>query len=62
MGEIRNTYKILIGNSEVKTPPGRSKRNYEDDIKMDDNVTGAGDVYWIHVLRIGTSGGLLCTW
>jgi hypothetical protein len=34
MGEIRNTYKILVGKLERKRPLGRPRRT-QDNIKMD---------------------------
>jgi hypothetical protein len=34
MGEIRNSYKILVGKPERKRPLGRPRRRWEDNIKM----------------------------
>jgi CTP synthase (UTP-ammonia lyase) len=34
MGEMRNTYKILIGISEWKSPLGRHRHRYEVNIRM----------------------------
>jgi hypothetical protein len=34
MGKMRNVYKILFGKSEGKRLLGRSKRKWEDNIKM----------------------------
>jgi len=45
----------LVWKSERNKPPGRTRRRYEDDIKVDLNEE-AGDVIW---LQIGTVGGLL---
>jgi hypothetical protein len=53
MGEIRNAYNILVGKPEGKGPPGRPRRRWEDNIRMDLREMGC---VW---LRIGTSGGLL---
>jgi hypothetical protein len=33
MGEIRNAYKILVGKSEGKRPPGRSRFRFADYFK-----------------------------
>jgi hypothetical protein len=33
-GENRNAYRILVGKSEGKTPLGRPRRKFEDNIKM----------------------------
>jgi hypothetical protein len=30
MGEMRNTYKILVGKPEEKRPIGRQRRRWED--------------------------------
>jgi hypothetical protein len=32
MGEMRNTYKILVGIPDAKRPPGRLRRRREDNI------------------------------
>jgi hypothetical protein len=34
-GEKRNAYRILVGNPEGKSPLGRLRRRWEDNIKMD---------------------------
>jgi hypothetical protein len=35
MGEKRNAYRILVGKPEDKRPPGRPRRRWVDNIKMD---------------------------
>jgi hypothetical protein len=35
MSEGRGVYRILVGRPEVKGPLGRSRRRWEDNIKMD---------------------------
>jgi len=35
MGEMRNWYKILVRKPEGKRPPGRRRRRWEDNIRMD---------------------------
>jgi hypothetical protein len=35
MGEMRNAYKILVERPEGKTPLGRPRRRWEDNIIMD---------------------------
>jgi hypothetical protein len=59
MGEERNVYRILVGKPEGKRPFVRSKRRWEDGIRMDLKETGW--VMWIGFdwLIIGTGGKLL---
>ena len=35
MGERRGVYRILVGKSEGKRPLGRSRRIWDDNIKID---------------------------
>jgi hypothetical protein len=35
MGEKRNAYRILVGMPEGKSPLGRPRRRWADNIKMD---------------------------
>jgi hypothetical protein len=35
MGEGRGVYMVLVGRPEGKRPLGRSRRRWENDIKMD---------------------------
>jgi hypothetical protein len=35
MGERRGAYKALVGKPEGKSPLGRPRRTWEDNIKMD---------------------------
>jgi hypothetical protein len=41
MGQMRNVYKVLIGNFEGKRPFGRPRRRWEDNIRMDIRGTGS---------------------
>jgi hypothetical protein len=41
MGETRNAYKILVGKPEGKRRPGRPRRRWVDNIKMD-----LGEIGW----------------
>jgi hypothetical protein len=34
-GEGRSVYRVLVGRPEVKSPLGRPRRRWEDNIKMD---------------------------
>jgi hypothetical protein len=35
MGERGSIYRVLVGKPEGKRPPGRPRRRWEDNIKMD---------------------------
>jgi hypothetical protein len=41
MGEKRNAYRLLVGKPEGKSPLGRPRRRWVDNIRMD-----LGDVGW----------------
>jgi hypothetical protein len=57
MGEGRSVYRVVVGKPEEKRPLGRSRRRWEDGIKMDLREIGWGSGFtW---LRIGIVGGLL---
>jgi hypothetical protein len=56
MGETRNVYRILVGKPEGKSPLGRPRRAWANNIKIDLREIGWTASIW---LRIGTSGGLL---
>jgi hypothetical protein len=61
MSEKRNAYKILVGKPEGKTPLGRPRRRWMDNIKTDIREIGWDGVDCIGLiwLRIETSGLLL---
>jgi hypothetical protein len=44
MGEKRNAYRLLLRKPEAKRPPGRQRRRWMDNIRMDlvDLVGGMG--------------------
>jgi hypothetical protein len=48
MGEVRGAYNILVGRPEGRTPLGRPRRRWEDNIKMHLREIWFGDVDWIH--------------
>ena len=60
MGERRVVYRVLVWKPEGKKPLGRSRRRWEDNIKMYLQEVGCGgyglDRSW---LRMGTGGGQL---
>jgi hypothetical protein len=49
--EIRNAYKILVGNPEGKRPLGRHTRRWEDNIKMGLTIIEWKIVERIHLVR-----------
>jgi hypothetical protein len=49
MGEVRGAYNILVGRPEGRRPPGRPRRRWVDNIKMDLREIGFGEVDWIHL-------------
>jgi hypothetical protein len=51
MGETRGVYKILVGKPEGKRPLGRPKLRWEDNIKMDLQEVGCGDIDWIELVQ-----------
>jgi hypothetical protein len=40
VGEKRNAYRILVGKAEGKTPLGRTRYRWKNNIKMDLGETG----------------------
>jgi hypothetical protein len=47
MGEKRNAYRLLMGKPEGKSPLGRPRHRWVDNIRMDLLELGWGDVDWI---------------
>jgi hypothetical protein len=47
MGEMRNAYRILVGEPEGKRPLGRPRRRWVDNIKMDLREIGWDSMGWI---------------
>jgi hypothetical protein len=43
MGEKSNAYRLLVGKPEGKSPLGRPRRRWEDNIKTDLAEVGWGD-------------------
>ena len=54
--ERRGAYRVLVGKPEGKSPLGRPRRRWEDNIKMDLQEVGGGGMDWIDLSRIGTGG------
>ena len=47
MGEERGAYRVLVGKPEGKSPLGRPRRRWVDNIMMDLLEVGCGYVDWI---------------
>jgi hypothetical protein len=68
-GERRGAYRILEGRPEGRRPLGSLRHRWEDNIKIDLQEVGWGDMDWCAVfgeawtgvfcLKIGTGGGRL---
>jgi hypothetical protein len=46
MGEERDVYRVLVGKPDGRRPLGRSRRRWEDNIRMDLREVGCGCVDW----------------
>jgi hypothetical protein len=51
MGERRCAYRVLVGRPEGKTPLGRPRHRWEDNIKMDLQEVGQGGMDWIDLAQ-----------
>ena len=51
MEEWRGVCRILVGKHEGKKPLGRSRRRWEDNIKMDLQEVGYGGMDWIELVQ-----------
>jgi hypothetical protein len=49
MGEKRSLCWVLVGNPKRKRPLGRPRHRLEDNIKMDPQEVGFGDMDWIEL-------------
>ena len=50
MGEERGVHRVLVGKPEGKSPLGRPRRRWEDNIKMDLREVG-GDGDWLQLAQ-----------
>jgi hypothetical protein len=48
---MRGVFMVLVGKPERKRPLGRSRRTWEDNIKMDLQEVGHGDMDWIELAQ-----------
>jgi hypothetical protein len=51
MRESRGVYRDLVGKPEGRRPLGRPRRRWEDNIKMDLQEVGCGDMDWIDMAQ-----------
>jgi hypothetical protein len=51
MGEGRVVYRVLVGKPEGKRPLERSRRRWEDNIKMDLREIGIDVANWIQLAQ-----------
>ena len=51
MGEERGAYRVLVGKPKGKRPLGRPRRRWEDNIKMELQKVGCGDMDWIELAQ-----------
>jgi len=51
MGDRRGVYRVLVGKSDGKRPLGRPRRRWEDNIKMDLQGVGCGDMDWMELAQ-----------
>jgi hypothetical protein len=49
MGRV--SYRVLVGKPEGKRPLGRPSRRWEDNIKMDLEEVGCGDMDWMELAQ-----------
>jgi hypothetical protein len=49
MSETRNPYKVLVGKTEGNRPLGRTRRSWEDNIRMYLRELGRDDIEWINL-------------
>jgi hypothetical protein len=59
MGEKRDAYRILVGESERNRPLGRPRHRWKNNIKMNFREIGWGCMDCIDLTQIGTSRELM---
>jgi hypothetical protein len=59
MGKSRSAYRVLVGKPEGRSPLGRPRRRWEDNIKMDLTEVERGAWTGSILFRIRTGDGLL---
>jgi hypothetical protein len=51
IGEGRDVYRVLVEKPEEKSPPGRPRHRWEDNIKMDLQDVGCEGTDWIELTQ-----------
>jgi hypothetical protein len=51
MGEGRVVYKVLVGKPEGKSPLGRPRRRWDDNINLDLREIGIEGANWIRLAQ-----------
>ena len=51
MGEGRGVHRVLVGKPERKSPLGRTRRRWEDNIKMDLQEVGGSRGDWMELAQ-----------
>ena len=51
MGERRGVYRVLVGKPEGQRPLGRPRHRWEDNIRMDLQEVGCGNMDWIELAQ-----------
>jgi hypothetical protein len=46
---MKGSFKVLVGKPDGKRPLGRTRRRWEDNIKMDLQEVGCGGMDWIEL-------------
>jgi hypothetical protein len=62
MGEKRNAYRLLVGKPKGNRPLGRTRRRWVDNIRMDLEEVGWGDVDWIGLAKDRNRWRALVNW
>ena len=52
-------YSVLVGKPEGKRPSGRTRCRWENNIKIDIQDLGCGDIRWINLAQDRTGDGHL---